>query len=234
MLLENIPILGVGFVLGALHCAEPDHLAAVATMISERCGRRRAGMVGALWGLGHSFTMLVAGSILVLLKINTSAEWQSGLELMVGSLLIALGTWRLGQAIRGVHSHEHHHEHETDRPSSHNHFHLHLPFRSHSRHRHTHLPLLIGGLHGLAGTSFVILLVPTAVLDSIPVYFAFLLVFGWGTIGGMTLIAHGLGRGISAVVARRPVRERWLAGIAGAVSMVFGIIWTIAATTELI
>ena len=190
--------LGLGFALGLKHATEADHLAAVSTIVSERRTIRASAVVGALWGLGHTASLLVAGVFVIALGFVIPERVASVLELGVAIMIIALGSRILHLAFRGergTHIHAHIHG---GRPHVHLHFHdeqdAHSPNSTHEA-AHTGFsgwrPLLIGMLHGLAGSAALTLFILAGVArnGSTALGLAYLAVFGVGSIGGMVLMS---------------------------------------------
>src|SRR5690349_24468108 len=123
-----LPLLGLGFVLGVRHATEADHLVAVSTIVSEHRSVWRSAAVGALWGLGHTASLFVAGALLIVLRVRIPERVATALELLVALMIVLLGTRILYLVLRGrrdVHVHEHTHGGRT--PT-----HLHLHGRSHA------------------------------------------------------------------------------------------------------
>ncbi len=185
-------ILFLGLLLGLQHALEADHLAAVASLSTRAGSLRTAVQQGAAWGLGHTVTLLVLGGALLLIG-RTLPTWTAyALEFAVGLMLVLLGAdvlrrvWR-----RRVHFHAHDH-------GGRRHFHAH----SHGRgtdhdtdpHHHSHqarLPIravLVGMMHGLAGTA-ALLVVALGSVESVAQGLAYILVFGLGSIIGMSVLA---------------------------------------------
>src|SRR5439155_1326471 len=92
----------LGFVLGLQHATDPDHLVAVATILTRERRFAAGALVGVLWGLGHTATLALAGVLIVGLRLTISAEISSGLELLVAAMLILLGALRLRDAASGL------------------------------------------------------------------------------------------------------------------------------------
>jgi ABC-type nickel/cobalt efflux system permease component RcnA len=198
-------------------------------------------LVGILWGAGHMTTLTVAGAIIVGLKLTVSPTVEGGLELAVAGMLILLGLLRLRDAMRGmdvvpathvVADHEH-----GGKGTVHSHAHAHGGGHTHE-HPHVHASrflaslgwrsgwpagraALVGAVHGLAGSAAASLLL-LASLRSTASAVAYLLIFGLGTILGMTLLTAVLAYPVSLAMRFNRAR-RALAICAGLGSIVFGI-----------
>jgi ABC-type nickel/cobalt efflux system permease component RcnA len=196
----------LGFVLGLRHALDADHLAAVAAMIGDRGGMRRALLTGLSWGLGHALALGTAGGALIVLRLSLPERLAAFFELAVAFMLIGLGVAALAGMLRPqLHAHEHEHG-----GTRHLHLHLHSsPGETTHAHEHTLRsglrPFLVGTLHGLAGTGALVLLVLTSLPDILSGCL-YLLVFGIGTLGGMAIM--GLVLGAPLLIARR--RAAWL------------------------
>ena len=183
-------ILAFGFILGLKHSVEADHLAAVSTMATERRSLLSSSLIGALWGLGHTISLIVAGIVVIVLRFQISERTSQALEFCVGLMLVVLGINALRKPARGGQFHIHLHEH-----SGYVHAHPHLHQAGHEEQRHTHhelslgaRPLLVGIVHGLAGSAALMLLVLTQISAPL-VGLGYILVFGVGSIGGMMIMS---------------------------------------------
>ncbi|HEX2014246.1 MAG TPA: hypothetical protein VLA68_03370 [Nitrososphaera sp.] len=188
-------LLVLGMIMGLRHAMEADHVAAVSTIVTSGSKRlRTAPMLGALWGLGHTAALLVAGLIVLLLAISIPERVSGMLEFGVGVMLVFLGLTVLtgfssGKFLRTLvrpdarHVHVHVHR-DTGVVHSHEH--------DHGNHRHGHKSLIIGMIHGMAGSGALMLAV-LATIDSVPLGLAYIAIFGAGSIASMagmsTLIA---------------------------------------------
>ena len=215
--LSTLSVLGLGFALGLKHALDADHLAAVSTLVSERKSLLGSSIVGALWGLGHTIALLAAGIGVILLHVEIGRRTAQGLEFGVAVMLIALGAnalWKLG---RGGRLHMHAHEH-SGRVHLHPHVHDESPRRapySHHDFGFTARPVLVGMMHGLAGSAAVMLLVLSTIRSPL-VGFAYIAVFGVGSIGGMLCMSALVSVPFhltSARFVRAHVAVRALAGI---------------------
>src|SRR6267143_6905034 len=141
-----LTMLGFGLVLGLRHALDPDHLAAVSTIVSESKSLRRSSLVGTFWGMGHTLSLLLAGVLVIALKFHISARLTVWMEFVVALMLILLGIKSLLGSVRGLKVHIHRHKHDG---TEHVHVHVHRPGEQHA-HRHRHLirfgarPFLIG------------------------------------------------------------------------------------------
>ncbi len=185
-------VLSLGFLVGMHHAMEADHVAAVSSMAARNSKLRTVVKHGLTWGLGHTITLFIfAGAAIVLGRAipDTVAGW---LETFVGLVLILLGAnvlWRLWRD--RIHFHAHRHGHDTK------HFHAHghaggpisrgTPHHLQD-HDHEHgfrwRSLLIGLIHGIAGSAALLVLAVSQVGDPW-LGIAYILVFGIGSIIGM-------------------------------------------------
>ncbi len=239
-------VFGLGFLLGLKHATDADHVVAVSTIVSEQKSVARASWVGALWGLGHTTSLLVAGLALVLLKRRVTAPVSEWLELAVAALLIVLGAnvlWKSSPV--KLHRHVHRHEGEEHAPieSGHAHWHTHVGTEHPSLHDHPRVhrigvglrPFLVGIVHGLAGSSSIMLLV-LATISSPWVALGYIGVFGAGSVGGMLSLSWLIGLPFALAAARF---ERWnlrVRVLTGVVSCLFGLYlaWQLAVSGRLL
>jgi ABC-type nickel/cobalt efflux system permease component RcnA len=192
--MDLLAFLSLGFFVGMGHALEADHLAAVATMLQRQDGRRSLILRGAIWGVGHTLSLFVICSAVILLGMTVSGTVEAALELSVGLMIIVLGAqviWRLRREKMHIHAHEHDgvrhlhvHSHATDtRPHAKSaHRHAHRPFLAHRK------ALLIGLLHGAAGSAGLLVLM-VASTQSAAGALTYFLVFGIGSILGMAALS---------------------------------------------
>ena len=95
-----LAIVLLGFFLGMRHATDPDHVVAVTTIVSRERTMLHASLIGALWGLGHTFTILVVGSAIILFKLTIPPRLGLTMELSVGFMLILLGVLNLTGLMR--------------------------------------------------------------------------------------------------------------------------------------
>ncbi|MBZ4420547.1 hypothetical protein [Myxococcus sp. RHSTA-1-4] len=177
--------LSLGLVLGLRHASDADHVCAIASLLRSGQGFRAAVRTALLWSLGHSLTFFAVGAVLVGGGLSVPEAWDPVMELMVATLLMGLGTvqWR-----------------HADCP---------LPANPESARPHSWRVVLVGIVHGLAGSAGIALLALSTVHERLPA-FMFLLLFGAGVSGGMVLLTVLLSLPLGFVVRNS---ERWRARI---------------------
>jgi ABC-type nickel/cobalt efflux system permease component RcnA len=188
--LSAASVLSLGLVFGLKHALDADHLAAVSTIVSQRKGVLSSSLVGALWGLGHTISLLIAGVAVILLHIQIGERTALVLELCVAIMLIGLGANALLVLVRGGRVHLHAHAHG-GRVHLHPHVHdatAEMNAQAHHRLRLGTRPLLVGMVHGLAGSAALTLLVLSTIPSPV-LGFAYIAVFGLGSIGGMIFMS---------------------------------------------
>lgn len=185
-------ILLLGLLIGMQHAMEADHVAAVASLSTRTGSLRETARQGAVWGLGHTITLLCFGGMVLLLDTLIPENFAQLLELAVGVMLVLLGGDVIRRVLRDrVHFHSHHHGED-----KHFHAHSHRGQGDHQRdpHQHTHSKpfplraLFIGMMHGMAGSAALILLVLETVASPW-LGLLYIALFGFGSIAGMALLA---------------------------------------------
>src|SRR3989442_4940436 len=88
-----LSVLGLGFLLGAKHALDADHVVAISTIASEQRGLGRACAIGFCWGIGHTLVLLLAGLAVLGFKLTISGDWARLLEAAVGLMLVRLGVF---------------------------------------------------------------------------------------------------------------------------------------------
>ena len=211
---QLIAILGSGFLLGLYHALDADHVAAISAIVSKTKNVRKSSLFGIAWGIGHTLTLLVAGIIIFAIGMALPKKLALFFELLASIFLITLGTIALWQEIKKYqHTHSHMHGGIT-----HSHPHIH----HNQMHHHLHLPLLTGMVHGLAGSS-VILLTLLAAVSSLTAVILYVLIFGIGSTLGMMLISGVIGFSLMKL-ARSEKISTLLRFSIGIVSIVIGFI----------
>ena len=235
-----LAIVAFGFLLGMRHACDADHVVAVSTIVARNRSISGAAFVGAIWGVGHTITIVVVGIAIITFSVVIPARLGLSMEMAVGLMLILLGVMNLsglthrifhrfgaardGGPVRGdglLHAHEHHHG---ELRHLHPHFHL---FGGHPDHQalgafQMGRALAVGIVHGLAGSAAVALLVMTTIHDA---FWAaiYLGVFGLRTIAGMMVISIGMAVPVAISSAQFTELERWMVFGSGVLSVGFGI-----------
>jgi ABC-type nickel/cobalt efflux system permease component RcnA len=243
-----LAILALGFMLGMRHATDPDHVVAVTTIVSGQRSMKSAALIGAAWGLGHTLTILLVGSGIILFKWVIPPRVGLGMELAVAVMLIVLGVANLTGTLRwirrqrsiaaapaNIHSHPHSHGDYV-----HSHPHGHAPEAHPHADAETPLaridrrlgdtvpyrlvrPLVVDVVHGLAGSAAVALLVLAAIKT--PLWsVAYLLIFGIGTIAGMMVITAAISVPFALRGAQFGRLQRSLRVASGLISLAFGLV----------
>jgi ABC-type nickel/cobalt efflux system permease component RcnA len=228
-------VLGLGFALGLQHALDADHIAAVCAIVSENRSVLRSSLIGAFWGLGHTASLFLVGLVVIGLRLTIPEPLALGLEFCVAIMLVALGVNALRKSLRiEVHRHAHAHAgaahaHDGDAPhvhaSEHAHLHVHVIGRGHHELpllRQARRPLLIGMVHGLAGSAALMLLV-LSTISSPWIGLAYVAIFGIGSIGGMGLMSSVIGLPFAFTAIRFERVHRGFAVAAGLFSLGFGL-----------
>lgn len=241
-----LSIIAIGFVLGMRHATDADHVIAVTTIVSRQRSVRHAALIGALWGAGHTLTLCIVGTAIIVFNVVIPPRVGLAMELCVGLMLVILGVLNLTGVlqwitmrltpVRGVHTEAHSRRLEPkdscDRASadptvlgysdgeSVNWMDRHFgrigvyPLLR---------PLVVGVVHGLAGSAAVALLVLAAIRN--PYWgVAYLFVFGVGTIAGMMAVTVAVALPIAYTATRFDRVNRRLAVASGLLSLVFGLV----------
>jgi high-affinity nickel-transport protein len=210
----------LALLLGVRHASEPDHVVAVSTLLADEPNAARASLLGAIWGVGHSISLFLMGGALLLFRLHLSTRVADLFELAVAGMLLALGGRALGRAVR-VHSPIHH-----ARPPAAGLGHQHTAMASAPRAYRAALhlarrPLLIGLVHGLAGSGALTALV-LANMPTLGTGMIYTLCFGVGSVIGMTLLTGAVGTPLRWLNERHGMQAA-LGATAGAMSVALGV-----------
>jgi hypothetical protein len=247
-LTSGLAILTIGFFLGMRHATDPDHVIAVSTIVSRERSIAKAGLIGILWGCGHTLTIVAVGAAIILFGFVIPVRVGLTMEFSVGLMLILLGVLNLTGAMKWISEklspahprvtgeHAHLHEHNSH---MHFHWHSHAPAEEHHGNSLTVpsklrgpferlglfqvlRPVFVGIVHGLAGSAAVALLVLSTIRD--PKWAVlYLLIFGVGTIAGMMLITAALALPFSFAGNKFAWLNRSLITGSGLLSLAFGL-----------
>ncbi len=239
----------LGLLLGMRHATDPDHVIAVTTIVSRRRTAWSAALIGGLWGIGHTVTITLVGGAIIVFGVVIPPRFGLAMEFSVAMTLVVLGTLNLTGLTRrvtgmsnpgpgseaGVHAHPHSHSdyvhthphgHE---PGSHGHEESATPLSRLDRMfgvlgaYQAIRPVVVGLVHGLAGSAAVALLVLATIRD--PLWaIGYLLLFGAGTIVGMMLITAAIGVPLAYTSVRFVTIHRYLGVASGLLSLGFGVL----------
>lgn len=212
----------VAALLGLRHATDPDHLTAVLSL-RLRAGQQAPHRLGLAWGAGHALTMVAVGVPLILFVSELPARLQQGLEVAVGVVICALAL-RVLWGLVGLHAHEHEHRHPDG--VVHAHPHVHGTGAHSHRVRSTRSAFAIGLLHGAAGSAGVAALILTR-LDDPRLACAALVVIAAFCAVAMAACSWAVCRGLDR--GERRLDARWIAGVGGAASLCFGVVYALSA-----
>jgi hypothetical protein len=236
-------LLFLGFFLGMRHATDADHVVAIATIVSRERSLRGSALIGAAWGVGHTITVtavgiaIIVGGVVIPPRLGLSMEFAVGIMLVLLGVLTLTGMGRAFRSGQGPQRHDHVHAHGD---------YIHRHPHGHGTGDHGHAtdrtplarldrswlgglppylwlrPLVVGLVHGLAGSAAIALTVLTIIRDP-GLAIGYLLLFGVGTVAGMMLITVVLAAPFALTSVNLP-RINWQLGVAsGLISFVFGL-----------
>jgi cytochrome c biogenesis protein CcdA len=237
---DLLALAGFGFLLGMRHATDADHVIAVTTILSRSRRFLDSTLIGGLWGLGHTVTVLLVGALIIGFNVVIPPPVGLALEFTVAVMLILLGVLNLTGAMSRLterltppaplhgHAHEHLHAHETgEEMHPHGHAHLHghgsdpglvATFGWFQLLR----PLAVGLVHGLAGSAAVALLVLATIQDT-GAAMLYLVIFSGGVAAGMAILTTLIGLPFMVSRTRSERINRWLTVGSGVLSLAFGL-----------
>ena len=239
---QFLALAGFGFLLGMRHATDADHVIAVTTILNRSRRFAHTTLIGLLWGLGHSVTVILVGIAIIVFNVVIPPPVGLAMEFGVAIMLIVLGILNLTGGLRQLterltppapmhgHPHAHLHAHdETDDEHAHRHAHLHghgtdsaLGIVETFGWYQLIRPVAVGLVHGLAGSAAVALLV-LATIEDTGAALGYLVVFCIGVAGGMAVLTTIIGRPFWVATARSAQVNRWLMIASGLLSLGFGI-----------
>lgn len=219
MTIESLSILPLGFALGLVHALDADHVMAVSSMATSRPDKNRTWLTSLLWSLGHSGLLLGVACVVIPLGLVIPPAMSHVAEALVGVAMIALGVWVIRGMLR-ARAHIHFHDH--DGIPSHAHWHLHAAAdpdrleqggcaRTHAQthqpigtqtHAHIHAPIMLGALHGLAGSAPIFALLPVVGQGSFVMALGYVALFCVGLMLAMLLFGGLLGQTLTRLFER--------------------------------
>ena len=191
-----LSVLVIGFLLGIKHAIEPDHVIAVSTIASRTRSLWKSSLAGVYWGIGHTATLVLGGTLLLLFNTTITDQWAMSLELVVGCMLIFLGIKTLLM--------------KTQKPEM-------------TGNRRYIQSGFIGFIHGLAGSAAMILLTMSTV-ETLWQGVVYILIFGFGTCAGMLCFTTVLGIPFVATKRQLSLNKR-LTQLTGILSVGFGFFY---------
>ncbi len=223
-------IIALGFLLGMRHATDPDHVIAVTTIVSRERDIKQAAVIGGAWGIGHTLTIMAVGTLMIAFRIVLPPRLGLAMEMCVAVMLVLLGVRNITASFLSfpgsartapAHSHGdgHMHGHDIDNMS------LGRVDRWFGRVALFRVlrPLIIGIVHGLAGSAAIALLV-LSTIHNLRWAAAYLLVFGVGTVLGMMLITMTIASTFKLGEKRLSGIGRHFGWASGALSVAFGLV----------
>lgn len=194
-----LTILFLGFLLGLAHATDADHVAAITTFVSREKSIRYATRIGLLWGIGHSASVTLIAIPIILFSLTIPPQISLIFEFIVGFMLVLLGFLTLTGFYKGfppiVHSHQH---------------------------QDVSRPLIVGIVHGLAGSATIALLILSTIREPV-LSILYLFIFHFGVIFGMILITTAFGASVILIKRRNETLQRYLVFVSGLFSLLYGL-----------
>ena len=228
---QLVALAGFGFLLGMRHATDADHVVAVTTILNRSRRLVDTTLIGVLWGLGHTITVVIVGVLIIVFNVVIPPPVGLAMEFAVALMLIALGILNLTGSLRSLterltppaplHAHDHAHA-----GSSHGHLHGHgaQPGLVASLGRYQLIrPVVVGLVHGLAGSAAVALLVLATIQDT-GTAIAYLVIFCIGVAAGMAVLTTVIGLPFMLSRARSVQINRWLTIGSGVLSLALGLL----------
>lgn len=203
---QLLAVAALGFFLGMRHATDPDHIVAVTTIVARQRSIRAAAVTGAVWALGHTITIMLVGGAIILFGWVIPPRVGLSMELSVAAMLVILGIMNLRSAAGA----------------------LEMAGKAHKPHDMSlgtsrfGKPLVVGVVHGLAGSAAIALLVLTVIGRS-SWSLIYLMIFGLGTIVGMMLVTGAIGVPFAVAGEKAARLQRTLRIASGVVSLAFGL-----------
>ena len=228
---QLLALAGFGFLLGMRHATDADHVIAVTTILNRSRRFLDTTLIGALWGLGHTITVVIVGVLIIGFNVVIPPPVGLAMEFAVAVMLIGLGILNLTGGLRSLterltppapmHSHDHAHG-----GNEHGHLHGHGEQRglvqTFGRYQLVR-PVVVGLVHGLAGSAAVALLVLATIQDT-GTALAYLVIFCVGVAAGMAILTTVIGLPFMLSSTKSAQINRWLTIGSGLLSLAFGLL----------
>ena len=223
MLIELFPLIILGFSLGLMHALDADHVMAVSALSNQKPSFFRTLWFSANWAVGHGGILLLSGALLFGLGISIPDSLQYLAEAIVGLLLIAIGLFSFWQFKQQklhmtVHSHgniKHSHWHDAQ----------HIENAKQKPTKEAHVPIMVGSLHGLAGSAPALALIPAASQGQMSTVVTYLLVFSLGVMLSMMVFGLGLGSFQRFLNKSHQKAQYWMQRFVASLSTIIGFVW---------
>jgi high-affinity nickel permease len=213
-------ITGLGLLLGMRHSTDADHVVAISTIVSKQRSIRNAAFIGAIWGLGHTITISIVGSLIILFDVEIPPRLGLSMEFSVAILLILLGILNLTGVMKRLTRRFTPAIMLPDAPGTGISTRFESPVRRFGIYQCLR-PLIIGLVHGLAGSAAVALLVLSTIHD--PLWATlYLVIFGFGTMLGMMCMTVAIAVPLTYAGDRYGQLSHYFGIASGAVSLCFG------------
>ncbi|HKO62911.1 MAG TPA: hypothetical protein VJV03_17240 [Pyrinomonadaceae bacterium] len=224
-----LTVLTFGVVLGFKHAIEVDHVVAVSAIVSQDRNIWHSALIGLLWGVGHTASLFMVGMLVLVFEMSIPRSVSNWFELLVAMMIVGLGSLAFLRAVRNrrdVHFHRHDHSRESH---THLHFHEGLVEQDSLKESQWHMvdriglkPLIVGSIHGLAGSAALTLLILPQI-ESLLLGVSYLLTFGLGSISAMLAMSLLMGLPFALTCSKLKGTSVALQLGTGAVSVIFGL-----------
>ncbi len=218
--------------MGLRHATDADHVVAVTTILGKHGKIRHSTLIGILWGIGHSITVTLIAIPIIFYSFVVPESLGNTLEFLVGIMLVLLGistlsgiTEKISKHFKPPTIHKHAHQSKHGRPHSHLHFHLSDTLKNNIHHIgifQTIRPIVVGLIHGLAGSAAIALLILSTIKNP-KLAALYLFIFHFGVIIGMAIITTLLGASIILIKKKSKSLHRYLIATSGILSLIFGM-----------
>ena len=218
--------LFTGLIAGIIHVwSGPDHLTAIAPIAART--QKKSWVTGIRWGIGHTVGVSLIGGLFLLFREILPLDFISGWsEKLIGIMLIVIGIWGFRKVFQTrIHTHTHNHD-----GVDHTHYHLHSNTKEHekpSEHIHFHAALGIGILHGFAGSSHFIGILPALAFSTLTQSVTYIIAFGIGTILSMGVFSTVIGLLSEKFAFNNEKAYKWLLSVCSSSALLVGVFWLI-------